>query len=62
MSIRLEVTTREVYGVAKIYPANEAARVIAEIAGTKTITPQMLELCKKLDAEIVDVTPSRVPQ
>lgn len=60
--MRLELISREVYGVVKFYPANEAARVIADIAGTKTITPDKLELCKKLGLEIVDVTPSRVPQ
>lgn len=60
--MRIELISREVYGVVKFYPANETAKVIAQIAGTITITPEMLALCRKLDAEIVDVTPGWVPQ
>ena len=60
--MRIELISKSVYGVVKFYPANEEAKVIAEIAGQKTISPAMIALCRKLNAEIVDVSPRQVPQ
>ena len=60
--MRIELISKSVYGVVKFYPANETAKVIAQIAGTITISPAMIALCRKLNAEIVDVSPSQVPQ
>ncbi|MBI5259791.1 MAG: hypothetical protein HY855_25045 [Burkholderiales bacterium] len=51
----LEVVVRSVYGVKQIYPANDAARVIAQIAGTKTLTTQTLALAKKLGMVVQEV-------
>jgi hypothetical protein len=36
--IKIQIQLRSVYGEEKAYPANDAARCIANIAGTKTLT------------------------
>lgn len=46
--LSIVVTVKEVYGVAQVYPANEAARLLAQIAGTKTLTRQTLALAKRM--------------
>ena len=33
-----QVTVKNVYGVDKIYPANDVAEIFAKIAGTKTLS------------------------
>jgi hypothetical protein len=38
------IQIRDVYGVSKAYPLNVRAKVLAEIAGTKTLTRAVLEL------------------
>jgi hypothetical protein len=55
-SMNIEVEVRSVYGVPTIYPSNETARVLAEIAGTKTLTPRVLELARDLGLKVVDKT------
>ncbi len=35
--MNLEVTIKTVYGLPKVYPVNEAAQALADIAGTKTL-------------------------
>jgi hypothetical protein len=39
----IEVTTNSAYGTERIYPANDAARTLAKIAGTTTLTLGNLE-------------------
>lgn len=46
------VTLRDVYGETKAYPANEQARLLAEIAGTKTLTHRTLALAERMGATI----------
>lgn len=41
MSLKVEFTFRDVYGNATRYPANQDARLVCELAGTKTITDAM---------------------
>lgn len=36
--LTVQIQIKSVYGEEKAYPANEAARCIANIAGTKTLT------------------------
>ena len=55
MSQIIQVQVKSVYGAIKIYPVNEAAELIARIAGTKTISPQALECAKKLGLAIQEV-------
>lgn len=59
MEKTLEIEVRDVYGEAKCYPANDAARLFAEIAGTKTLTAATLDRAERLGYAIVDVTPRR---
>lgn len=44
--IRIEV--RNVYGVVKYYPMCEKAKLLAGVAGTVTLTPQVLEKIRSL--------------
>lgn len=48
MQNQLIVEIKNVYGNETIYPANDAAKVFAEIAGTKTLTRTTLKLAQKL--------------
>lgn len=50
---RVIVRRREVYGVAKFYPVNDNARMIAELAGTKTLTPAAMALAQRLGFSLV---------
>lgn len=51
----LRVTVRSNYGAPAIYPANDAARIFAAIAGTKTILLDTLSKAKKLGYQIEQV-------
>lgn len=44
----LEIKIKDVYGNQTLYPVNEKARILAEIAGTKTLTKETVALAKKL--------------
>ncbi len=46
--MELIVKIKTVYGVDKIYPVNDAAKLIAEIANTTTLTEQTIKLAKQL--------------
>lgn len=39
---QIAVKFRTVYGVERIYPANDAAMALADIAGTATLSPGIL--------------------
>ena len=43
-----QVEIKEVYGNKTIYPMNEQARLLASIAGTKTLTPLTISKAKEL--------------
>ena len=58
-SKRIEVEARGVNGNTKYYPANEAARVLASIAGTKTLSLRTLDYAAYLGHEIVEVFAAR---
>lgn len=55
MEKQIQVQIREVYGVKKVYPANPQAHLLAEIAGTKTLTHAALCLAERMGFEIVEV-------
>lgn len=42
------VKVKRNYGQLAIYPDNDTARGIAEIAGTKTLTPKALAVCRRM--------------
>ena len=44
----LEIEVRNVYGNATVYPVNDAAKLIASIAGTATLTHRTLALAERL--------------
>jgi hypothetical protein len=51
----VEVEARNVYGNRMIYPANETARIFAELAGKKTLAQSDLILIRNLGFEIRQV-------
>lgn len=58
--MKLEVEIRAVYGTPKIYPVNDAARALAQIAGTETLSARTLDLAKKLGHSVHEVIKSRL--
>jgi hypothetical protein len=54
----IEVEVRTIYGAPVIYPVSNSAKVLAQIAGTKTLSQRNLELARDLGLRIVDVTPA----
>lgn len=44
----IEVFARNVYGVTKIYPANEAGEKLAQLVGKKTLDKRDLDLAREL--------------
>jgi hypothetical protein len=42
------VKAKSVYGETKFYPVNEIARGFADVAGTKTLTPETLRIMKRM--------------
>lgn len=61
MSKVIQVEAKSVFGNTLIYPVNEAAQVLASIAGTKTLSRQNLEYAKHLGLEVVEVFSPKVP-
>lgn len=55
MTLELQVIVRSNYGAPQIYPANDAGRLFAQIAGTKTLTLFTLAKAKELGYRIVQV-------
>ncbi len=52
--MELRVILKSVYGRPAIYPANDAAAALAEIAGTTTLAPRVLALAKaRLGATVI---------
>lgn len=51
----IKVTIKNIYGVDKVFPADEKARLLAELAGTKTLTTSAIELIKKLGFKVLVV-------
>lgn len=49
----IKLTAKNLYGRTIFYPANNEARLLAQIAGTATLTRQALELAKAMGCEIV---------
>lgn len=46
MTITIEI--RDIYGIRTIYPACQTSRLLARLAGTKTITRHALETIRAL--------------
>jgi hypothetical protein len=46
--MQIKVTVKDIYGNRAIYPACDTAKLLAKLAGTKTITVHALETIKQL--------------
>jgi hypothetical protein len=53
----IEVTTRTAYGTERIYPANDAARTLARLTRTTTLSIDQLYLATKLGHAVSRVSP-----
>lgn len=60
--MRIEVIVRSVYGAPKVYPHNEAAKTLAQLAGTETLTRRTLELAKQLGHTVYEVVKSQLEE
>ena len=55
--MKILITSKDVYGETKYYPANDAAVSLAVIAGTKTLTKNTIcEAITGLGAEVWEAT------
>lgn len=57
MNATVEIEVRNVYGTPTIYPVNEQAKLLARIAGTKTLTHATLALAEQMGFAIVTAKP-----
>jgi len=55
MKTTIEIEVRSVYGTPTIYPVNDQAKLLAKIAGTKTLTNASLALAEQMGFAIVTV-------
>ena len=53
-----QIEVKEVYGNKTIYPINEQARLLARIAGTKTLTTATVILAKELGFHFEIIQPT----
>jgi hypothetical protein len=53
-----QIEVKEVYGNRTIYPVNEQARLLARIAGTKTLTHSTVILAKELGFHFEIIQPT----
>jgi hypothetical protein len=54
----ITVTVRDVYGIKTIYPACDTAKLLARLAGTKTLTQSALATIKALGYTVTVTAPS----
>ena len=54
----ITVTVRDVYGIKTIYPACDTAKLLARLAGTKTLTQSALATIKALGYTVAVTAPS----
>lgn len=50
--MNIEVEVKTVYGKPLYYPINDKAQMLAQIAGTETLTAQTLKLAKDMGMSI----------
>ena len=55
METVIQVQVRNVYGNALIYPVNQAAQLIANIAGTRTLSRANLAAAQQLGFQVQEV-------
>ena len=52
-----QVTARDVYGKTTFYPHNDAAKIMCEMVGTKTVTPAIFKGARALGYAVDVVQP-----
>lgn len=60
--MQIQVEVRNVYGSPKVYPVNEAARALARLVGTETLTPHALRVAQELGHEIHEIVKPRLKE
>lgn len=53
----ITVTVRDVYGIKTVYPACDTAKLLARLAGTKTLTAAALQTIKALGYTVTVTAP-----
>lgn len=48
----IDLEERQAFGLSRLYPANDEARTLAEIAGSATLTERTLSLASQLGADV----------
>lgn len=56
MDNTIKVERRNVYGVTKYYPVNDKAKLLARVAKTTTLTPEVLKCAQSLGFVLTFVT------
>ena len=51
----IKVYRREVYGNIRYYPADDRAETLLRLTGTKTFTPEMLNIIEQTGYKVVQV-------
>jgi hypothetical protein len=63
MAMEILVTIKPQYGCVAYHPDNAEAKALAQIAGTKTLTPRVLSLAKGMGFEVkgrFDLVPAQL--
>ena len=58
--MKLTVYTKDVYGIEKVYPICKHAKLLCEIAKTKTMTSDTLSIARQMGYEIQVIPRSEV--
>lgn len=58
--LAIEVEARNVFGKILVYPVNDNAKLLANIAGTKTLSVANLANAASLGLNIVEVTTKKI--
>lgn len=53
---KVEITVKNVYGIDRIFPVNETAKLFALLIARKTFDNSHLDLMKKLGYEVSQIT------
>ena len=56
--MQITVSVDRVYGNRVIRPVCQQAKLLAELAGTKTLTPAALKIIRKMGYEVIQQFPS----
>lgn len=51
------IEPKNLYGVWKFYPRNDVAETLAAIAGTKTLTLDVIRLAQSIGVQFVEIIP-----